>query len=92
MAEYIEREAAVDAVTDVFYSTPDICLSWDKFEVSLRRILAANVAPVVHGVWGDNGIPGSMLRGCSVCGFTCGAPSFRYCPMCGAKMDGGGVE
>ena len=49
---------------------------------------AADVAPVVHGQWGDNGIPGSMLRGCSVCGFTCGASSFFYCPSCGARMDG----
>ncbi len=51
MAEYIEREAAIDAVTDVFYNTPDICLSGDKFEVSLRRIRAADVAPVVRGHW-----------------------------------------
>lgn len=51
-------------------------------------IAAADVAPVVHGQWGDNGIPGSILSGCSVCGFTCGASSFSYCPYCGAKMDG----
>lgn len=50
-------------------------------------IPAADVAPVVHGGWIDNGIPGSMLSGCSECGFTCGAYSFKYCPNCGAKMD-----
>ena len=43
---------------------------------------------VVRGRWVDNGIPNSMLSGCSVCGFTCGAYSFNYCPHCGAKMDG----
>ncbi len=48
---------------------------------------AADVAPVVHGRWVDNGIPDSMLSGCSVCGFTCGSSSFSYCPKCGAKMD-----
>ena len=47
----------------------------------------ADVAPVVHGRWVDNGIPDSMLSGCSVCGFTCGSSSFFYCPICGAKMD-----
>ena len=26
-------------------------------------------APVVHGRWVDNGIPGSMLSACPVCGF-----------------------
>ena len=50
---------------------------------------AADVAPVWHGKWGDNGIAGSMLVKCSVCGFDCGANSFSYCPNCGAKMDGG---
>ena len=47
------------------------------------------VAPVRHGRWVDNGIPDSILSGCSVCGFTCGSSSFFYCPNCGAKMDGG---
>lgn len=53
---------------------------------------AADVAPVVHGGWIDNGIPGSMLSGCSECGFTCGAYSFKYCPNCGAKMDKGATD
>ena len=53
-----------------------------------ENLPAADVAPVVHGRWGNNGIPGSMLCGCSVCGFTCGASSFFYCPNCGSKMDG----
>lgn len=43
---------------------------------------------VRHGRWIDNGIQGSMLSGCSVCGFTCGAYTFKYCPNCGARMDG----
>lgn len=55
----------------------------------LDEIPAADVVPVVHGKWGDNGIAGSMLVKCSVCGFDCGANSFSYCPNCGAKMDGG---
>ena len=45
-------------------------------------------APVRHGRWVDNCIPGSMLSACSVCGFPCGAYSFFYCPNCGARMDG----
>lgn len=48
---------------------------------------AADVASVRHGRWGYNGIPDSMLSGCSVCGFTCGSYTFNYCPNCGAKMD-----
>ena len=44
------------------------------------------LARVVHGEWVDNGIPDSVLDGCSVCGFTCGAYSFNFCPNCGADM------
>ena len=58
-----------------------------------RRLIenspTVDAVEVVHGRWVDNGIPESMLSGCSVCGFTCGAYSFNYCPNCGAKMDGG---
>lgn len=42
----------------------------------------------VYGHWRDNGIAGSMLVKCTVCGFDCGASSFSYCPACGARMDG----
>ena len=52
----------------------------------LDEIPAADVAPVVRGKWCDNGIAGSMLVKCSVCGFDCGANSFSYCPNCGARM------
>ena len=53
----------------------------------IERFPTADVEPVVHGNWRSNGIPDSMLSACSVCGFGCGAYSFRYCPNCGAKMD-----
>lgn len=48
---------------------------------------AADVEPVRHGRWIDNGIPESVLSGCSICGYSCGAYTFNYCPNCGAKMD-----
>ena len=50
---------------------------------------AIEISRVRNGKWVDNGIPDSILSGCSVCGFTCGSSSFFYCPNCGAKMDGG---
>lgn len=79
--EYISREAAIGAVKH----------AWAKgLEPSqyIEILPAADVATVVHGKWVDNGIPDSILNGCSVCGFTCGSSSFFYCPNCGAKMDG----
>lgn len=88
MTEYIERKAVVDAITDIYISTAGYKTRqrvW-KTKEAVQQLPTADVAPVVHGHWGDNFIPGSMLCGCSECGFTCGAYSFLYCPMCGAKM------
>ena len=93
MAEYIEREYAVDAVVDVYYNTPDINLSCEKFETAILKIPAADVAPVRHGCW-ERVIPSksaakwSTKVSCSVC-HNVGYNHFKYCPNCGAKMDGG---
>ena len=43
--------------------------------------------PVVHGRW----IEGKSLEKCSICGKK-GFPEWRYCPNCGAKMDGGNED
>ena len=84
MAEYIEKGAAIAAImsepTDAHYP------HW--YADKIKSIPAADVARVLHGRWGSNGIPDSVLSACSVCGFGCGAYSFQYCPNCGAKMDG----
>ena len=95
MAEYIEREAISEEIRKYYYKNPPNFSYGEGFDRGLdraqRAILdapAADVAEVVHGKWGDNGIAGSMLVKCSVCGFDCGAYSFSYCPHCGAKMDG----
>jgi hypothetical protein len=60
--------------------------------------LVADVAPVRHGRWKfkqDKEWVGNGKYWCSVCryGFASGAyhkvDEFKFCPMCGAKMDGG---
>ena len=87
MTEYIKREYAVDAVLDVYYDTPDIDLSGEKFEAAIFKIQAADVAPVRHARWDENGR-------CSNCGghapFWCMASTYYkspWCQECGAKMD-----
>ena len=37
MAEYIKREYAIDAAVDVYYDTPDIDLSGEKFEAAILK-------------------------------------------------------
>lgn len=84
MAEYIEREAAEDAVGEAHLK--GLNPLWE-----LRDVPAADVVPVVHGKWisfldGDHIMPERYYR-CSRCGRV---ESRRqpYC-HCGAKMDGG---
>ena len=91
MTEYIKREYAVDAVADVYYNTPDINLSCEKFEEAILKIQAADVAPVVHGRWISKNPHGyEWIFVCSNCGYVDGYPfndRHNYCPNCGAKMD-----
>lgn len=90
MAEYIERAAAIDAVSEVYYDTPDVNLSAEKFEAAINAIPAADVAPVVHGVWACvNKIDPISGYRCSKCRRIVGFDITPYCPNCGAKMDGG---
>lgn len=90
MAEFIEREALLLRID--CHGTNKFGMLDEDIRAFVKAQPAADVAPVVHGEWIDNGIPESILCGCSVCGFTCGASSFFYCPNCGAKMDGGTEE
>ena len=83
MTEYIKREYAVDAVADVYYNTPDINLSCEKFEAAILKIQSADVAPVCHGRWKRYG---KNLGECSECGEIVSVRN-NYCPNCGAKMD-----
>lgn len=79
MKEYIEKAAIIDLITRR-YEQPELC----TYEIN--SIPAADVAPVRHGRW----IELSRASKCSECGFETGKyePPRRYCPECGALMDG----
>lgn len=53
MAEYIEREAAIDAIMKVYVRTAGYKARERVFEAkeAVHRLPATDVAPVVHGVW-----------------------------------------
>ena len=95
MSEYIKREYAVDAVLDVYYDTPDIDLSGEKFEAAILKIQAADVVSVRHGRWIE---PSRLYYGakqyeCSLCYLDTFwkkhniTVKYPHCPSCGAKMD-----
>lgn len=94
MAEYIERETAIEAIisepTDAHYP------SW--YTEKIMQIPAADVAPVVHGKWlewypGDCALimtGEEMLYQCSNCWAKYpDVEGCRYCHNCGKIMDGG---
>lgn len=58
-----------------------VCL--DEIYAEVKQLPAADVAPVVHGDWWG---VGNMVM-CTVCEKETYCTS-KYCPNCGAKMDG----
>lgn len=91
--EYIEREALVERLKK---EECDCEWLW-----AILDIPAADVAPVKHGHWKkgkgcerptENGFVHDDRYFCDCCGWGCCCDTkldFRYCPNCGAKMDGG---
>ena len=86
MAEYIEREAAIESLP----------VAWDSAINALRNAPSADVAPVVHGRWIGAPLCGNDNCKCSECGSwhnihanLRGEIMQKYCPNCGARMDGG---
>ena len=102
MADYIERQAAIDAFNRIknTLKNPETAhydtLMFYEIEDVLEDVEPADVVPVVHGKW----IPqkGGGLC-CSECGgyaldepdgnFIHVAVPSKFCPNCGARMDGG---
>lgn len=77
MAEYIEREAAI-ALASGGCAPSNVAKE-------IAQLPAADVAPVVHAhyIINEDGDPR-----CSACGAKYIDSTKRYCPDCGARMDG----
>ena len=90
MAEYIKREAVLRAVQGQRSPcrSPAQNRMLDCLKAAVIRISAADVAPVVHAQWIEDG---SGIIICPKCkrGYNLHAKYTHYCPNCGAKMDGG---
>ncbi len=97
MAEYIEREALIEKLRTMPIPKQagrantwlDNCAAGVNAAIwEVASFPAADVAPVVHGRWIDDG---SGIIICPECdrGYNLHAKYTHYCPNCGAKMDGG---
>lgn len=102
MAEYIEREAVNNICLKHYNeSFDDIPAHEALYAVAddINKISAADVVEVVHGEWVEHTEIGAMNNhlNCSVCNwetvfFVVGKREYNYCPNCGAKMDGRGIN
>lgn len=94
MAEYIKREAAFNAITDLA-GKASTCSAYEavwKATRALKKIPSADVVPVVSGWWGTgrfNLETGNYEQQCTRCRNFSKEYGKPYCPNCGAKMDGG---
>lgn len=82
MAEYIEREAAKEALLGWDYDPSD-----EDVEYAIDHIPSADVVPVKHGRWVQMKRYKSEFV-CSECGDLWLDEKSNYCPNCGARMDG----
>ena len=96
MAEYIERWPVVNRLIDLenefqqykpFHGFEHamyrkIC----EAEIAIGKTQAADVAPVRHGRWLPQVALGQKAWDCSECK-TIGSPHWKWCPVCGCKMD-----
>ena len=88
MAEYINREEAIAAIKkDVMGGL--------NYESILKRIPSEDVQPMKYGEWMPEGNDenGNYWDECTVCRDAVWFPPFvkndyKYCPHCGARMDG----
>ena len=98
MAEYIKKDELLKFKADVYdedghvlYAVPTGCIV---------AMPPEDVVLVRHGRWEEMHYEGGILDGtnfdrCSICGYerVFDDPAlktvFKYCPNCGAKMDGG---
>jgi rubrerythrin len=80
MSRYIDADKLLNSLPD------DL-----PYKASVKRVLTqaptADAVEVRHGEWKKSS-PYNRFMNCSVCGFGQDHTTFKYCPNCGAKMDG----
>ena len=95
MAEYIDREAFIEDIKteiinlklDGMKGTPRPCDELYSFIDRINEQPSADVAPVKHGWWIHDDEWWEFI--CTSCHKGIGnIKKYKYCPNCGAKMDG----
>jgi len=98
-SDYINREMAADCIV---LECDDVTLV--EARQAIKGCPSADVMPVRHGRWKEYGVNNDNTHNiaCSICGHEIKSRGhansvytelkYRYCPYCGARMDGGDNE
>lgn len=85
MARYIDVEKLIAEYDRVHIGPPG----------GARKLMeeapTADVVEMKHGEWLPQIVLGQRAWDCSECKIL-GSPQWKWCPVCGAKMDGGKTE
>lgn len=92
--DLVSRAAALEALGECPYNWNDwpeeiqAVDDWKSYKEEIENLPAVDAVPVVHGRWVYEHSDPIMLL-CSVCGYRVFRyNNTRYCPNCGARMDG----
>lgn len=104
--DVLERIDGIWDCADMVFEPNDHCCNmddcssckWSETKDAIRRIVehtpAADVRPVVHGEWEFEyeNLDEQIEYCCTVCDWIgVNANKYKFCPNCGAMMDGEGV-
>ena len=91
MSDYIDRQAAIDAISEACFELRGV---FGSCEDALNALPSAEVEPVKHGRWKPFDLTwGRSVYACTSCGEAFEVPTemekpiFIYCPNCGARMN-----
>ena len=92
MGKWIDTDAAYAVLTDYYHHSTDT--QHAALREALGRVETVDAVPVVHSEWIPKekaDTPYGLEMECAKCGFPVivnDALYFKFCPQCGAKMDG----
>ena len=94
MNEYISKEFMLknledDKMNNAEHCEPVTIQIMERFIRYVKEFPAADVQPVVHAEWICHEPEIGLYYSCSKCGHNALQGMYKFCPNCGAKMDGG---
>lgn len=99
MSEYISKQSVIDYLNGYLHSIGECGADSLLFDRGQRRALinsiqdisaakASDVQPVAHAKWVCHEPEIGLYYSCSRCGHNTFQGMYKFCPNCGAKMDG----